>query len=418
MSTTVSPNRSRSASRDPAAKALNDMKFSITAHDPLERLAPRGGTDAPSDEEQVSDDEKVFDYEIAQEELPNYNPAHVDGVTLIEDEDEKGPSKTEALQMILAYENAISNAKEARSPVDERLVETVRTRKKELTGSDKLNYPNMDAVHLARKDKLDKLRHTTEYTEYKKQITHPNIIRPSQKPKLIDPDMVIPYTSDVENKIDLEIAKKLNDSTRISPVDLNVENARAIQLLTRGDFFQLIDPARKPKSFLVCYDHSEEAKYALDWCIGSVLADGSVLYIVEVIEDDEKLSALTSSDLSRARRRIENCNVIVQYVNRLLSKTRLQIHVVVEVMHHPLPRHLFTQVINHLKPTMVVVGSKGKSALQGVLLGSLSNYLVTNSSVPVMVVRKRLKQLIKRGDDKFPNNIKSMADVEVKRSMV
>jgi len=45
-----------------------------------------------------------------------------------------------------------------------------------------------------------------------------------------------------------------------------------------------------------------------------------------------------------------------------------------------------------LEPTLVILGSRGRSALKGVLLGSFSNYLVTKSSVPVMVARKRLQK--------------------------
>ncbi|MBE7179760.1 MAG: universal stress protein [Terriglobus roseus] len=48
--------------------------------------------------------------------------------------------------------------------------------------------------------------------------------------------------------------------------------------------------------------------------------------------------------------------------------------------------------MDHLEPTLVVLGSRGRSALKGVLLGSFSNYLVTKSSVPVMVARKRLRK--------------------------
>ena len=39
-----------------------------------------------------------------------------------------------------------------------------------------------------------------------------------------------------------------------------------------------------------------------------------------------------------------------------------------------------------------MLGSRGRSALKGVLLGSFSNYLVTKSSVPVMVARKKLRK--------------------------
>lgn len=49
--------------------------------------------------------------------------------------------------------------------------------------------------------------------------------------------------------------------------------------------------------------------------------------------------------------------------------------------------------IDELEPTLVVVGTRGQSSLQGVMMGSFSNYLVTKSSIPVMVARRRLKKL-------------------------
>ncbi|KAG5914610.1 hypothetical protein E4U42_000404 [Claviceps africana] len=79
-------------------------------------------------------------------------------------------------------------------------------------------------------------------------------------------------------------------------------------------------------------------------------------------------------------------------VLRLLRKTRLQVRVIVEVLHCKNPRHLITEVIDLINPTLVVIGSRGRSALKGVILGSFSNYLVTKSSVPVMVARKRLRK--------------------------
>ncbi len=49
-------------------------------------------------------------------------------------------------------------------------------------------------------------------------------------------------------------------------------------------------------------------------------------------------------------------------------------------------------VIDHVKPTMVVMGSRGRNALKGVLLGSFSNYIVERSNVPVMVARRKLQK--------------------------
>ncbi|KAI1074780.1 hypothetical protein F5B20DRAFT_426213 [Whalleya microplaca] len=83
---------------------------------------------------------------------------------------------------------------------------------------------------------------------------------------------------------------------------------------------------------------------------------------------------------------------ITERVSKLLRKTTLQVRVLVEVIHCKNPKHLITEVIDILNPTLVILGSRGRSALKGTLLGSFSNYLVTKSSVPVMVARKRLRK--------------------------
>jgi hypothetical protein len=57
----------------------------------------------------------------------------------------------------------------------------------------------------------------------------------------------------------------------------------------------------------------------------------------------------------------------------------------------------------------VILGSRGRSALKGVLLGSFSNYLVTKSSVPVMVARKKLRKhsKLKRGNLRLSNMLQT-----------
>ncbi|KAI6888270.1 adenine nucleotide alpha hydrolases-like protein [Hortaea werneckii] len=89
------------------------------------------------------------------------------------------------------------------------------------------------------------------------------------------------------------------------------------------------------------------------------------------------------------RRAIET---ITNRCTYLLRKTRLQVRVVVEVFHCKSPRHMITEVIDFLSPTLTIIGSRGRSNVKGVLLGSFSNYLVTKSSTPVMVARKKLRK--------------------------
>jgi Universal stress protein family len=46
---------------------------------------------------------------------------------------------------------------------------------------------------------------------------------------------------------------------------------------------------------------------------------------------------------------------------------------------------------------MVILGSRGRSAVKNIVLGSFSTYLIAKSSCPVMVARKKLKKTRKKG---------------------
>ncbi|EGO54124.1 hypothetical protein NEUTE1DRAFT_48460 [Neurospora tetrasperma FGSC 2508] len=281
-----------------------------------------------------------------------------------------------------------------------------------------------------------------------------------------------PMDSDTEADLtDIKRAQKL--SFAVTQIISQPEVHRTIQIITRGDYSQLVqetqDEHNQPRKYLVATDLSEESTHALEWAIGTVLRDGDTLiaiYCVDeetgilgadgnslaasMVPDDPKamretataldrmansksaiqngggagsLSPLaatsmeasgmlstgnsssaigedpspTPSHSSRERSRAEEeryraVQEISDRVTKLLRKTRLQVRVIVEVLHCKNPKHLITEVIDHVNPTLVILGSRGRSALKGVILGSFSNYLVTKSSVPVMVARKRLRK--------------------------
>ncbi|KAK4242809.1 hypothetical protein C8A03DRAFT_39966 [Achaetomium macrosporum] len=211
---------------------------------------------------------------------------------------------------------------------------------------------------------------------------------------------------------------------------------------------------RTPRKYLVATDLSEESTHALEWAIGTVLRDGDTLLAIYCVDEETgigggdnaqvpdepkamkeqavAINTVTSSktpitpsgtnlplrpsplvshvsdpgpgksvspapSLSKERSKAEEeryraVQAISDRVTKLLRKTRLQVRVVVEVLHCKNPKHLITEVIDLVNPTLVILGSRGRSALKGVILGSFSNYLVTKSSVPVMVARKRLRK--------------------------
>lgn len=56
---------------------------------------------------------------------------------------------------------------------------------------------------------------------------------------------------------------------------------------------------------------------------------------------------------------------ITDRVSKLLRKTQLEVRVIVECIHCKNPKHLITEVIDLVNPTLVVLGSRGRSALKG-----------------------------------------------------
>ncbi|KAJ9156907.1 Universal stress protein [Coniochaeta hoffmannii] len=230
---------------------------------------------------------------------------------------------------------------------------------------------------------------------------------------------------------------------------------------------------RRLRKYLVATDLSEESTHALEWAIGTVLRDGDTLIAIYCVDEEtgivtgdgvlvpdepkamkDQAAALNALSNSKAPstsggtgtplyhhkpsplfRAVEGSSVspspvpssrerskaeeeryraavdITERVTKLLRKTRLQVRVIVEVLHCKNPKHLITEVIDIVNPTLVILGSRGRSALKGVILGSFSNYLVTKSSVPVMVARKRLRKQskYKRPIHQQVNNISNPA---------
>ncbi|KAH8599942.1 hypothetical protein B0O99DRAFT_503642 [Bisporella sp. PMI_857] len=269
-----------------------------------------------------------------------------------------------------------------------------------------------------------------------------------------DMGFMTPVTSDTEAELkDVNGAQRL--AIRTTVVSSTPATKRCVRSIYRGDFNRMQLEAdegyRRVRKYLVATDLSEEAQHAMEWTIGTVLRDGDTLLAIycmdeEVITtpdpagEDKQLVAQASavaastvatvstpklrpvaepSPLSSAfnlgsgsrtptaspmgrgfkqdeHTRMKATDTITDMVTRLLRKTKLQVKVVVEVLHCKSPKHLITEIIDYLSPTLVVLGSRGRSALKGVILGSFSNYLVNKSSAPVMVARKKLSKQASR----------------------
>ncbi|KAG4439821.1 hypothetical protein IFR05_004670 [Cadophora sp. M221] len=276
-----------------------------------------------------------------------------------------------------------------------------------------------------------------------------------------------PVDSDEEQDVtDIKHAQKL--SVNMTPIISTPGTSRCVRTIYRGDFNKMqqeaSDHQRRVRKYLVATDLSDEAAHALEWTVGTVLRDGDTLLAIYCVDEDvgianndseddtkmrEQIAAIqastkgsgmtplmsptnfpsplgpgfrldphsaSASPMGRERGKAEHeryraVQDITDRVSRLLRKTRLQVKVVIEVIHCKSPKHLITEVIDYISPTMVILGSRGQSQLKGVILGSFSNYLVTKSSVPVMVARKRLRKhtKYKRPAIRLANNLANPA---------
>lgn len=234
-----------------------------------------------------------------------------------------------------------------------------------------------------------------------------------------------PLDSDTEADItDIKRAQKL--ALLMTPVSSTPETNRCVRTIYRGDFAEMqkeaADNQRRVRKYLVATDLSEEAAHALEWTVGTVLRDGDTLLAIYCVDEetgvqrpdgevtptseasmltaqaatiaattnklqaqpgptavlvsDRRASPLggansaTPSPIGRARSYAEQerhkaVHDITDRVTKLLRKTRLQVRVVIEVIHCKIPKHLICEVIDYISPTLVILGSRGRSALKG-----------------------------------------------------
>ncbi|EKV12444.1 Universal stress protein A [Penicillium digitatum] len=266
-----------------------------------------------------------------------------------------------------------------------------------------------------------------------------------------------PYGSEDEAEIgDIHRAQKLSIS--MSAIDNGVHN-RSIRTIVRGNFSSPQDQGdgsrHRRRKYLIATDLSEESVYALEWTIGTVLRDGDTIFAIYAMHEDSTtasavqvgegakvmkdatavigtqtkeanqnygsrtiLGLLGSGTASRTHsvdsrassiaeaERVRAVETVSQTCVKLLRKTVLQVRIAVEVIHCKNPKSMITEAIDELEPTLVVVGARGQSALKGVLLGSFSNYLLSSSSVPVMVARRKLKRHTTKDKLKGTTNVR------------
>ncbi|CAB08759.2 Usp (universal stress protein) family protein [Schizosaccharomyces pombe] len=265
--------------------------------------------------------------------------------------------------------------------------------------------------------------HNDTSTEYDSN----SLRRSRSNPAFANDDTVHPNTSFVSSNInnwygsDLEELEQDVKTAKSMKVDIGptrwIPTAnRTIRCIRRGDFQTAASSSKRNCTYFLTLDLSSESLHAAEWAVGILLRNGDTLIIVDVIECDDP-SARAVKDRMESEQ-LETLEKITKYILKLLSKTVLEVEVNIEVIHHEKAKHLIIEMIDYIEPSLVVMGSRGRSHLKGVLLGSFSNYLVNKSSVPVMVARKKLKKNKQRlgNQSRLANNLSDAIVDEVGRT--
>ncbi|KAI9096199.1 hypothetical protein DFS34DRAFT_624319 [Phlyctochytrium arcticum] len=136
-------------------------------------------------------------------------------------------------------------------------------------------------------------------------------------------------------------------------------------------------PAPGAKNVLFALDESDHSIAALNWVFDFVLRDGDKLTVVVIVDNKEDVTAVTSRVKTLLRSVWQsnsvNCTMGVRVLLGSHSKTG----------------DLVCKLIDELedKPAMLVLGSRGKTSVQGLFVGSVSTYCLANASIPVIVAR-------------------------------
>ncbi|MEM1519741.1 MAG: universal stress protein [Pyrobaculum sp.] len=126
------------------------------------------------------------------------------------------------------------------------------------------------------------------------------------------------------------------------------------------------------RKILIAYDGSDHAKKAIQHAVALAKAFDSALYVITIATDPSQVS------IERARRIVDEAARQISNMGVSVAET--------EVRSGSPP----TEILNYAEERevdLIVMGSRGLSAIQRLVLGSVSQTVVSRARVPVLVVR-------------------------------
>lgn len=149
------------------------------------------------------------------------------------------------------------------------------------------------------------------------------------------------------------------------------------------------------KSILIPVDFSPDSVEAVNEGVGLAQTLGADVHVLHVVHDPANAPGFYNSK-SKAKKMVQRIDdaaveMMADFVKKHDLEKKLGGKKLSSACVIGLPKEQILRAIKKLSPDLVVMGSSGKTGLNHILLGSVTERMVQLSPVPVLVVKRSKK---------------------------